>query len=227
MVKDEMLQSLKEIKQSLDDLRRSLSKKSKNIREEGVSILKRFIDPKFYEKYKEKRKENKRKEEKKCKKKAVITLINFLIGFSIICTCMSTSVSFNNEKPFIMYLLFIIGVIFLGSSTLYLLDLSISKDFEKNTPLKTDQEIMIESFKNKNLTLEEIRALKDVISEIKLKMTINEFDDVLLMIQEKTGKEIGNAYFYYVLFDDYDVFLNEVKRKNETKKLLGKITRKV
>lgn len=76
---------------------------------------------------------------------------------------------------------------------------------------------------NKELNLAEMKSLEETISWIKNSMTENEFSEVLLKNKQITGRDIGNAYFYNILFLNYKSILEKIRRDEIEKEILVKI----
>lgn len=104
--------------------------------------------------------------------------------------------------------------------------LSLSGSYElffndkKSKEKLTKKEFMIGEFKNKTLTLNEIKSINDSISLLKGGLMDSEFNEVLFETQKISEKEIGNAYFYYVLFTQYDEILNKIRNDKNEKNIM-------
>lgn len=73
----------------------------------------------------------------------------------------------------------------------------------------------------KELSLSEIKLLRNGVLNIKNKMSAYEFDELIFRTEKKSGKKIGNAYFYIVLFERYQEILKEIQYDKKEKEILS------
>lgn len=235
----DILTKVKNIIRNEDNTKFDISKIDKSeikmnedeIQSNGFNLLKNTMNDDIFEKYKSKRESEKIEKNNKINKMIKNQIIRILISFALMGVVVFDKYFsiFSINISMIIAIIVLFSLLIIGSHMFAVcvgsLKLSIEdlENFE-NTPLKTEDEVVIENFKSKQLTLSEINSLKSVISAIKSKMTEDEFGEVLLMTQEKTNLQIGNAYFYYILFSEYSYFLKSIRKNNKDKELLQKIT---
>lgn len=76
--------------------------------------------------------------------------------------------------------------------------------------LLSEKEFEIEKLKNKTLTIDEIKQFEQYVLLIKNQTNDDQFKELLLKTEKISGKKLGNAYFYYILFLNYEKNINEI-----------------
>lgn len=88
---------------------------------------------------------------------------------------------------------------------------------EKN--MLNESDFIINELKDKTLNVDQIKSFESTISLIKNNLKNSEFEELLFKAEKKSGKEIGNAYFYYFLFLNYDDMIKEIKEEKKQKEM--------
>lgn len=124
---------------------------------------------------------------------------------------------FNEVVMWISALLLIAGMGFLLSTA----NLVTKKGIEKSKILNKE-DFLISELKNSTLSFEQIKSLDSSVLLIKNNLKESEFEELLFKVEKKSGEEIGNAYFYYVLFSNYDDIISEIKSEKKQKEMIIK-----
>lgn len=136
-----------------------------------------------------------------------------LIGLGINATINNYQLGVLGAIVTLLFLILSCSLLMSGTSELIV-------NANKSKDKLTEKEFMIGEFKNKTLTLNEIKSINDSISLLKGGLMDSEFNEVLFETQKISEKEIGNAYFYYVLFTQYDEILNKIRNDKNEKNIM-------
>lgn len=88
--------------------------------------------------------------------------------------------------------------------------------------LKNKEEYIKDELSNKIFSKKEMSQIKSFIEELKNEMNDEEFEYLLIFAREKTGLDLGNAYFIYFLFENYEDVLNKKRFKEFKEKEVKK-----
>lgn len=183
---------------------------------ENINKLNMLVDEEKYQKY------EKEKERILNCKYTILILLRLPAIFTAMFVIYLTGLKMLGlEAPFFMLTIFIvlpitliIGIYAIGKTV------DIFDKHNKNVISKL-KEFKIDELKKITLDLNQINELKESVLFVKKSMSLDDFNKTLLEVEKITGKEIGNAAFYYILLTQYQSIYEQIKKDKEKIKTIN------
>lgn len=183
---------------------------------ENINKLNMLVDEEKYQKY------EKEKERILNCKYTILILLRLPAIFTAMFVIYLTGLKMLGlEAPFFMLTIFIvlpitliIGIYAIGKTV----DIFDKHNKDVISKLK---EFKIDELKKITLDLNQINELKESVLFVKKSMSLDDFNKTLLEVEKITGKEIGNAAFYYILLTQYQSIYEQIKKDKEKIKTIN------